>query len=82
MDEFLLDRLNQSLDIARIAGFDEVHSILDTDRRARFGYRTQAAQLARAIKVRDPDRALALVGNDPTMLEAADETGNSRERVA
>ena len=77
MDEFLLNSINQSLHIARDLGHDAIYEMLDADRRERFGFRDEAAAVAKAINARDRDAALALLDGDPTLVRATDETGNA-----
>lgn len=77
LDEFHLNSINQSLKIAREAGFDEVYQALDDDRRARFGYHERAAVVASAIRERDVRRVSEIIAKEPGLIGATDETGNA-----
>ena len=77
MDEFLLNSINQSLHTARALGHDAIFEMLDADRRERFGFRDEAAAVAKAICARDPEAVLALLDGDPTLIRATDESGNA-----
>jgi hypothetical protein len=77
LDEFLLNSINQSLTIAREAGFVEVYQALDDDRRSRFGYREKAAVVSAAIRERNLARVAELLVGAPELAVATDETGNA-----
>ena len=82
LDEFHLNSINQSLEIAVAAGHTRIVVLLDTNRRQRFGYRSEAKEVTAAIEARDPARALELVDADPDLVNATDDGGNAPIHLA
>ena len=67
---------NQLLAIAEERGYSGVKALLEAAMRERFGYDPGFAELAEAIKERDPARVEEVLAGRPELIQASDALGN------